>query len=129
MIVDTSSLIAILFGEADAELYARALSTADESSISAANFVETSMIVETQTRAAGSRYFDSFFRRAGIVIEPVTVEHAHLAREAWHDFGKGRHPAGLDFGDCFAYALAKATGQPLQYKGNDFSRTGIVSAL
>jgi ribonuclease VapC len=69
-----------------------------------------------------------FFRRADIVIEPVTVEHAHLARQAFLDFGKGRHPAGLNFGDCFAYALTKATDEPLLYKGNDFSKTDIKAA-
>ena len=63
------------------------------------------------------------------MIEPVTAEQAHLARQAFHDFGKGRHPAGLNFGDCFAYALAKHTGEPLLFKGNDFKKTDIVSAL
>lgn len=69
------------------------------------------------------------FRRVPIVIEPVTVEQAHIARQAFHDFGKGRHSAGLNFGDCFAYALAKLTGEPLLFKGNDFNKTDIVSAL
>ncbi len=92
MIVDTSAIIAILFGEDDAEI------------------------------------FDAFTRRASIGIEPVTAEHAHLARQAFLDFGKGRHPAGLNFGDCFSYALAKATGEPLLYKGRDFSQTDIVAA-
>ena len=70
-----------------------------------------------------------FFRRAGIVIEPFTVEQTHIARQAFHDFGKGRHPAGLNFGDCFAYALAKVTSEPLLFKGEDFRRTDIVSAV
>jgi ribonuclease VapC len=69
-----------------------------------------------------------FLRRADIVIEPVTVEQAHLARQAFLDFGKGRHPAGLNFGDCFAYALVKATGEPLLYKGMDFSKTDVQEA-
>ena len=73
--------------------------------------------------------FDAFFRRAGIVIEPVTEEQAHAARQAYADFGKGRHPAGLNFGDCFAYALAKLTREPLLFKGRDFSKTDIKSAL
>jgi ribonuclease VapC len=68
------------------------------------------------------------FRRIGIVIEPVTVEHGHLARQAFLDYGKGRHKAGLNFGDCFSYALAKATGESLLFKGNDFSRTDVRSA-
>ncbi|MDQ2901463.1 MAG: type II toxin-antitoxin system VapC family toxin [Acidobacteriota bacterium] len=74
------------------------------------------------------RQCDMFLRRAEILIEPVTVEHAHLARQAFLDFGKGRHPAGLNFGDCFAYALAKATGEPLLFKGDDFSKTDIRAA-
>jgi ribonuclease VapC len=72
---------------------------------------------------------DALFRRVGIVIEPVTVEQAHLARQAFHDFGKGRHVAGLNFGDCFAYALAKITGEPLLFKGEAFKKTDILSAL
>jgi ribonuclease VapC len=69
-----------------------------------------------------------FFRRAGIIVEPFTVEQAHIARQAFHDFGKGRHPAGLNFGDCFAYALTKISGEPLLFKGDDFKKTDIVSA-
>ena len=69
-----------------------------------------------------------FFRRASIIIEPVTVEQAHLARQAFVDFGKGRHPAALNFGDCFAYALAKITGEPLLFKGEDFRKTDITAA-
>jgi ribonuclease VapC len=74
---------------------------------------------------AGSRQFDTFMRRADIIIEPVTQEHALIAREAFTDFGKGRHPAGLNFGDCFCYALAKATGEPLLYKGKNFGQTDV----
>jgi ribonuclease VapC len=93
------------------------------------NYVETAIVIEAQTREAGSREFDTFFRRAGIVIEPITEEHAHLARQAYAQFGKGRHRSGLNFGDCFAYALARAMGEPLLYKGEDFKRTDVVSAL
>lgn len=89
MIVDTSALLAILFSESDAERYARAITDADVCRISAANFVEVGIVVEAQTRATGSRQFDAFFRRAGIVIEPVTEEQAHIARQAYADFGKG----------------------------------------
>lgn len=129
MIVDTSALVAVLFAEPDAERYAVALAGIDRCRISAANYVETAIVVETQTREGGSRAFDTFFQRAGIVIEPITEEQAHLARQAYSEFGKGRHRAGLNFGDCFAYALAKATGEPLLYKGEDFERTDIASAL
>jgi ribonuclease VapC len=128
MIVDTSALLAILFSESDAERYARAITDADICRISAANFVEVGIVVEAQTRASGSRQFDAFFRRAGIVIEPVTEEQAHIARQAYADFGKGQHRAGLNFGDCFAYALAKTTGERLLFKGEDFSKTDIPSA-
>jgi ribonuclease VapC len=129
VIVDTSALLAVLFGERDAENYARAISEAEICRISAATFVEVSAVVESQTGDAGSRQWDSFFRTAGISIEPVTEEQAHAARQAWSDFGKGRHPAGLNFGDCFSYALAKVSGEPVLFKGQDFRKTGIPAAL
>ena len=129
MIVDSSAILAILFNESDAESYAQAITDADACRISAANFVEVAIVVEAQTKATGSRQFDAFFRRAGIVIEPVTVEQAHIARQAYTDFGKGRHKAGLKFGDCFTYALAKTTGETLLFKGEDFKKTDIASAI
>ena len=129
MIVDTSAVLAILFAESDAETYARAITEADSCRMSAASFVEAAIVVEAQTKNSGGRQFDSFFRRAGIVIEPVTEDHAHIARQAYTDFGKSNHPAGLNFGDCFAYALAKATGEPLLFKGEDFKKTDITPAL
>ena len=107
MIVDTSALLAILFDEPDAERYARALADADTVRLSAGSFVEAAIVV----------------------IEPVTEEQAHIARQAYTDFGKGRHPASLNFGDCFAYALARATAEPLLFKGEDFGRTDITPAL
>jgi ribonuclease VapC len=129
MILDSSPLVAILTGEPDAELYIQAISRAPQCRISAGNFIELSIVVESQFPVEVLRQCDALFRRVRIVIEPVTVEHAHLARQAFHDFGKGRHPAGLNFGDCFAYALAKHTGEPLLFKGSDFSQTDVVSAL
>lgn len=129
MIVDTSAVLAILFNESDAERYARAISEADSRRMSAANFVEAAVVVEAQTRDSGSRQFDAFFRRAGIVVEPVTEEQAHAARQGYTDFGKGRHAAGLNFGDCFAYALAKVTGEPLLFKGGDFTKTDVKAAV
>lgn len=129
MIVDSSAVLAILFDERDADTYARAISEAESCRMSAANFVEVSIVIDTQTREHGSRQFDAFFRRAGIAIEAVTEEQAHTARQAFTDFGKGRHPAGLNFGDCFAYALAKVTGEPLLFKGHDFSKTDIEAAV
>ena len=123
MIVDTSAVLAVLFDEDDAANFSRAISEAESRRMSAANFVEA------QTRSGGSRQFDAFIRRANITIEPVTEEQAHVARQAYNDFGKGRHRAGLNFGDCFAYALAKVTGEPLLYKGEDFRRTDVEPVL
>jgi ribonuclease VapC len=97
--------------------------------MSAASFVEAAVVVEAQTTERGSRQFDAFFRRAGIAIEPVTEEQAHAARQAYTDFRKGRHAAGLNFGDCFAYALAKVTGEPLLFKGKDFLKTDVKAAV
>lgn len=129
MIVDSSAILAVLFNGPDAAIYATAIANAPSCRISAANYVETAVVVESQNPAAGSRQFDTFMRRAGIAIEPVTEEQAQFARQAYSDFGKGRHPAGLNFGDCFSYALAKAYREPLLFKGNDFSRTDVQVAL
>ena len=128
MILDTSALTAIFFREPDAEQFARMIHAADRCRIGVANFVELCMVIEGQMGAEGGRQVDIFLRRAGIEIEPLTVEQGHLARQAFLDFGKGRHPAGLNFGDCFAYALAKATGEALLFKGMDFSRTDVQTA-
>lgn len=129
MILDTSSLIAILAEEPDCDVYITALSRATRCRISAGNFLELSIVIEAQFGAEVLRQCDALFRRAGIIIEPVTVEQAHIARQVFHDFGKGRHPAGLNFGDCFAYALAKASGEPLLFKGEDFKKTDVDSVL
>ena len=128
MILDTSALVAILFAEPESDHYIRIIRDADRCRISAANFVELSMVIERQLGPEAGRQCDMFFRRAEIVIEPVTIEQAHLARQGFLDFGKGRHPAGLNFGDCFAYALAKSADQPLLYKGTDFSKTDVQAA-
>ena len=128
MILDTAALAAIFFREPEAARYIQMIHDADRCRISAANFVELSMVIESQIGPEGSRQCDVFLRRAEISIEPVTVEQAQFARQAFLDFGKGRHPAGLNFGDCFAYALAKATGEPLLFKGEDFAKTDIVGA-
>jgi len=128
MIVDTSAIIAILFNEDDAETYAEAMTQADSCRISAATFVETAIVVEAQTKNNGSRQLDAFIRRAGIIIEPVTEEQAHIARQAFIDFGRGQHPAGLNYGDCFSYALSKAAREPLLFKGKDFAKTDLIAA-
>jgi ribonuclease VapC len=128
MIIDTSAIVAILFNEDDAQIYAEAISRADSCRVSAATFVEAAIVVESQTKNNGSRQLDAFIRRAGITIEPVTEEQAHIARQAFTDFGKGRHPAGLNYGDCFSYALSKATREPLLFKGKDFAKTDLSVA-
>jgi ribonuclease VapC len=128
VILDTSALSAIIFGESEGDRFLKMIHDTQRCRISAANFVELSMVVETQLGAEAGRQLDMFFRRAEIVIEPVTVEQAYLARQAFLDFGKGRHAARLNFGDCFAYALAKSTGEPLLFKGMDFSKTDIRKA-
>jgi len=122
-------VLAILFNEEDAETYARAISEAESRRMSAVSFVGAAIIVEAQTKERGSRQFDAFFRRAGIIIEPVTEEQAHAARQAYTDFGKAHHAAGLNFGDCFAYALAKVAGEPLLFKGQDFRKTDLEAVL
>jgi ribonuclease VapC len=93
-----------------------------------ANHVELSMVVESQLGPDGARQAEAFLRRADVVVEPVTLKQGDAARQAFLDFGKGRHRAGLNFGDCFAYALAKATGEPLLFKGDDFGLTDIRGA-
>jgi len=128
MIIDTSAIIAILFNEDDADIFAQAIIGADSCRISAATFVETAIVVEAQTKNNGGRQLDAFIRRAGITIEPVTEEQAHIARQAFIDFGKGRHGAGLNYGDCFSYALSKAAREPLLFKGKDFAKTDLTAA-
>ena len=128
MIVDTSAIIAILYDEPDAAHYAGVISAADACRISAATFVEAAVVVETQAGINGGRQFDAFLRASGMMIETVTEEHARIARQAYLDFGKGRHPAGLNFGDCFSYALARASGEALLFKGKDFSQTDVEAA-
>ena len=129
MIVDTSALIAILYGESEGTRFTQLIHDAEICRISVANFVELSMVVERQLGSDAARQADAFIRRAAILIEPVTVEQGHLARQAFLDFGKGRHKAALNFGDCFAYALAREMDEPLLFKGNDFSETDAVSAI
>ena len=127
VIVDTSALVALLRGEDDATRFARALAARGESKrISAANFLETAIVIDGSRDPIASRRFDDVVVKANLIIEPVTAEQAHIARAAYRDFGKGSgHPAGLNFGDCFAYALAKTTDEPLLFKGEDFGFTDI----
>ena len=129
MIVDTSALIAILYAEDDAQTFAQAIAVAEYRLLSAATYVEAGIVIDRQRGAAAGRQLDALIDKAGIVVEPVTRRHADLARQAYLEFGKGQHPAALNFGDCFSYALAKSLAMPLLYKGDDFRRTDVEAAL
>jgi ribonuclease VapC len=130
MIVDSSALIAILHDEPDARLFAQAITDATQRRISAANFLESAIVIDAGRSPVASRRFDDLCREAQLVIEPVTETQARIAREAYRDFGKGSgHRAQLNFGDCLAYALSRATREPLLFKGDDFIHTDVSSAL
>jgi ribonuclease VapC len=130
MIIDASVLIAILRGEPEARIFAKAIAGTNIRRVSAVNYVEAAAVIDASRNPVASRRFDDLFREAELIIETVTEAQARIAREAYRDFGKGSgHPAGLNFGDCFAYALAKATGEPILFKGDDFSRTDLSPAL
>lgn len=130
MIVDSSALVAILRDEPEAEVFAQALDSAPRCLISAANFLETAIVVDRSRSAIPGRRLDELIRELEIVIEPVSEAQVHIAREAYRDYGRGSsHPAQLNFGDCFAYALARTTGEPLLFKGEDFRYTDIAPAL
>ena len=128
MIVDSSAIVAILGLESDAREFAEAIEEAPECRISVVNYVEAAIVLDSRGNQALSRRLDEFVREAQLSLEPVTVEQARLAREAYREFGKGRHRAGLNFGDCFAYALAKEKREPLLFKSNDFRKTDVEPA-
>jgi ribonuclease VapC len=125
VVIDSSALLAILQDEPERRAYNEAIEAADSRSISVASFVEISIVIEARHGAEGVRHLDRFLDRAGIAIVGVDLEQGRLARQAFSRFGKGRHAAGLNFGDCFSYALAQKAGEPLLYKGDDFSRTDV----
>lgn len=130
MIVDASAVIAILRDEPEARSCAQAIASARSRRISAVNYVEAAVVIDGSRDPIASRRFDDLLRAAQLTIEPVTAAQARIAREAYRDFGKGTgHRAGLNFGDCFAYALAKVTGEPILFKGDDFAHTDLTSAL
>jgi ribonuclease VapC len=126
MVIDTSALAAIFFGEPERHRFLDAITSSESRLISAANVLETGIVVESRQGEAAGREFDLFVVRANLQIVAVDAEQADLARIAWRRYGKGRHPAGLNFGDCFAYALAKFSSEPLLAKGADFSLTDIL---
>lgn len=130
MIIDSSILVAILQEEPEAQSLLRAL--ADHRGIlrmSAANLLEATVVIDCNGSAELSSRLDALIKELAIEIVPVSAHHASLGRRAYAEFGKGNHSARLNFGDCFAYALAKATGEPLLYKGNDFAQTDLIPAL
>ena len=129
MVVDTSAVIAILFGEPETESYVRALADDSKKMISAFNALESAMVVEAKKGESGGRELDLLLHRARIEIISLSSDQVELSLKAWRKYGKGNHPAGLNIGDCCAYALAKYSGEPLLYKGNDFSRTDIPPVI
>ena len=130
MILDTSAVIAILRNEPAAPVLAKTVEEAVHRRISAVNYVEAAAVIDGSRDPIASRRFDDLLREAQVAIEPVTETQARIVRQAYRDFGKGSgHPAQLNFGDCFAYALAKAKGEPLLFQGDDFPHTDVTRAL
>ena len=129
MVIDTSALLAILQDEPEQRAFSEAIEAADARAISTATFVETSLVLDVRFGADAVRELDLLIDRASIDILPVDLEQARVARRAFAVYGKGRHRAGLNFGDCFAYALASVLDEPLLYKGDDFRRTDLTSAI
>lgn len=129
MVIDTSAIVAILFDETDADRIEEAISTSEARSISAASVLECSIVVESRFGEDGGRELDLVLYKAGISIVDVTNDQLDVARAGFRKFGKGRHRAGLNYGDCFAYALALVRGEPLLFKGDDFSHTDVVPAI
>jgi ribonuclease VapC len=128
VILDSSAVVAILRAEREAPQFARAIQAAEPRRISAVSYVEAAVVIDSSKDAIASRRFDDFFRASRIAVETVTAKQAEIARQAHRDFGKGRHKAGLNFGDCFAYALAKELDEPLLFKGDDFRHTDVEAA-
>jgi ribonuclease VapC len=126
MVIDTSALLAILQDEPERRAFNEAIEAADSRSLSVASFVEVSIVIEARFGAEGVRHLDRLLERADVTVVPIDLEQGRLARQAWSRFGKARHEAGLNFGDCFSYALAQILGEQLLFKGEDFSRTDLA---
>jgi len=125
MVIDTSAVLAIFLGESERRAFLDSILGAETRLISAATVLETGIVLEARRGEAAGREFDLFLVRAKVEIVAVDAEQSEIARSAWRKYGKGRHPAGLNFGDCFAYALAKSLNEPLLAKGADFALTDI----
>ena len=128
MVIDTSAVLAILLAELEAAEFALAVARAPRRLLSVANLLEASIVMHARFGEPGDHELDRWVALLGVELCEVSIEQVELARHAYRRYGKGRHPAGLNFGDCFAYALSKATGQSLLFKGGDFSLTDIVPA-
>jgi ribonuclease VapC len=129
MVIDTSALIAILNAEPERRLFIEAIESTDSRHMSVATFVESSIVIEARHGAEGLRDLDRFVNRGGIELVVLDVEQSQLARTAFSRFGKGRHRAALNYGDCFSYALAMFLGEPLLCKGDDFIHTDLRLAI
>jgi ribonuclease VapC len=130
VIIDTSAVIAILLDEPDANTYATAMQEAPLLRMSAGTLLETTTVTDTRADPFTSEKLDEFLSMAGVVVEPVTLDQVRIGRQAYRQFGRGSgHRARLNFGDCFAYALAAETGEPLLFKGEDFTHTDLRPAL
>jgi ribonuclease VapC len=129
MVIDTSALLALLLDEPEAEAYRAVLEGDGSRLVSAATLLETAIVIEARKGEAGGRELDLFIHKAGIAVVAVDAEHVAEARRAYRRFGRGRHAAGLNFGDVFAYALARASGEALLFKGDDFTRTDVSRAI
>lgn len=127
MVIDTSAVIAILFDEPEAPLFEELIAYDRLRLFSTASLLEANFVVERVFGDAGARELDLFLHKGHLDVVAVNREQAEVGRRAWRRYGKGRHPAGLNFGDCFSYALAKVTGEPLLFKGDDFKRTDLRS--
>ena len=128
MVIDTSALLAILLDELERRGYNELIEVSGKRLLSAASLVEAGMVLEVRGGEAAGRELDLFLHRAKFEVVPLDADQAEIARAAFRRYGKGRHPAGLNFGDCLAYAASKATGEPLLFKGHDFSQTDIPVA-
>ena len=125
MVIDTSAIVAIALNEPDAAELELRIADDPVRLISAATVLETTIVLETRLGDAGGREFDLWLLKVGAEVVPVDTEQIDAARRAWRRYGKGRHPAGLNYGDCFSYALALTRGEPPVFKGEDFARTDI----
>jgi ribonuclease VapC len=126
MVIDASALVAILFGEPEAPAFATAIERDPMRLVSAATALETAIVIENELGEPGARELDLLLYQAGITIVPFAPEQLAAARHAFRVYGKGRHAAALNLGDCFSYALSKTTGEPLLFKGDDFPRTDVA---